>query len=38
LFSVIVEIGIDTSLDVLAAFGDGSARYMNQSGKTIIFE
>jgi len=38
LLGVIVEVGFDGGLDVLAAFGDGTARYINQSGKTIIWE
>jgi hypothetical protein len=35
---VIVEIGLDGGLDVLASFRDGTARYINQTGKIIIWE
>lgn len=35
---VIVEVGLDVGTDVLAAYKDGTARYMNQSGKIIILE
>jgi len=38
LLAVIVEVGLDDGLDVLAAFKDGTARYINQSGKMIIWE
>lgn len=38
LLGVIVEVGLDGGLDVLAAFQDGTARYINQSGKIIIWE
>lgn len=38
LLGVIAEVGFDRGLDVLAAFGDGTARYINQSGKMIIWE
>ena len=38
LLSVIVEVGLDNGLDVIAAYKDGSARYINQTGKMIIWE
>jgi hypothetical protein len=38
LLAVIVEVGLDGGLDVLASFEDGTARYINQSGKMIIWE
>lgn len=38
LLAVIVEVGLDGGLDVLASFQDGRARYINQSGKVLIWE
>ena len=38
LLAVIVEVGLDLGNDVLASFKDGTARYINQSGKIIIWE
>lgn len=38
LFGVIVELGLDNGLDVLASYSDGTARYINQTGKMIIWE
>jgi hypothetical protein len=38
LFGVIVEIGLDEGLDVLASFSNGTARYINHSGKVLIWE
>jgi hypothetical protein len=38
LFAVIVEVGMDEGLDVLASFKDGTARYLNHSGNMIIWE
>jgi hypothetical protein len=38
LLAVIVEVGLDGGLDVLASFEDGTARYINQTGKMIIWE
>ncbi len=38
LLAVIVEIGIDDGLDTLASFRDGTARYINQTGKVLIWE
>ena len=38
LFGVIVEVPMAHSLDVLAAYADGSARYINQSGKASFYE
>jgi hypothetical protein len=33
LLAVIVEVGLDSGLDALASFNDGTARYINQTGK-----
>lgn len=38
LLAVIVEVGLEDGLDVLACFKDGRARYINQSGALIIWE
>ena len=38
LLGVIIEVGLDEGLDVLASFSDGTARYINQTGKMIIWE
>ncbi|MEP6795703.1 MAG: hypothetical protein ABJB16_15345 [Saprospiraceae bacterium] len=38
LLGVIVEVGMDEGLDVLASFRDGTARYINHSEKMIIWE
>jgi hypothetical protein len=38
LLGVIIEVGLDDGLDVLASFNDGTARYINQTGKMIIWE
>jgi len=38
LLGVIVEVGLDRGLDVLASFSDGTARYINQMGGIIIWE
>ena len=38
LFAVIVEIGLDNGLDVLASFNNGTARYINQMNKLLIWE
>lgn len=38
LLGVIIEIGFDNGLDVLAAYKDGRARYINQAGKMIVWE
>lgn len=35
---VILEVGMDEGLDVLAAFGDGRARYLNHNGNITIWE
>ena len=37
-FGVIVEVGMEEGLDVLAAYADGTARYLNYSEKLIIWE
>ena len=38
LIAVIVEMGLDSGLDVLASFNNGTARYINQTGKMLIWE
>lgn len=38
LMGVIVEVGLEDGLDVLAAYEDGSARYINFSGKLIVWD
>lgn len=38
LFAVIIEVGLDEGLDTLASFKDGTARYINHSGKILIWE
>jgi len=38
LLAVIVEAGLDKGLDVLASFNNGTARYINQTGKMLIWE
>jgi hypothetical protein len=38
LIAVIVEVGLDSGLDVLASFNNGTARYINQTGKMLIWE
>lgn len=38
LLGVVVELGLEGGLDVLAAFKDGTARYFNYTGKVLIWE
>ncbi|NML64189.1 hypothetical protein HHL22_03125 [Hymenobacter sp. RP-2-7] len=38
LLAIIVEVGLEDGLDVLASFRDGTARYFNQAGKLLIWE
>lgn len=38
LLAVIVEVALPEGLDVLAAFADGSARYINHAEKLLIWE
>jgi hypothetical protein len=38
LLGVIVEVPLQNGLDVLAAFSEGGVRYLNQSGKVVVFE
>ena len=38
LLGVVVEVGLEKGTDVLASFSDGTARYINQSGKIIIWD
>ncbi len=38
LLAVIIEVGLDNGLDVLASFKDGTARYINQSAKILVWE
>jgi hypothetical protein len=35
---VVVEVALDEGLDIVAAYADHSARYINYSGKAIIWE
>jgi hypothetical protein len=37
LLGIIIEIGLDKGLDVLAVYKDGTARYISQSGKLTIW-
>ena len=38
LYGVVVEVGMEDGLDILAAYIDGTARYFNYSGAAIIWE
>ena len=38
LLGVIVEVGMEEGLDVLASYQDGTARYINYTGKMIIWD
>jgi len=38
IFGVIIEVGLDEGLDVLAAYEDGTARYINHSEKIIVWD
>ncbi len=38
LLGVIVEVGLNEGLDVLASFPNGTARYINYTGKLLIWE
>lgn len=38
LLGVVVEVGMDQGLDILAAYADRSARYFNFSGSAVIWE
>jgi hypothetical protein len=38
LLGVVVEVGLDEGLDLLAAYADGSARYFNFSGAAVVWE
>jgi len=38
LLGAIVEVPLDGGLDTVAAFTDGSVRYINQTGKMSVFE
>jgi len=38
LLAVIVEVGLDNGVDALASFNDGTARYINQTGKILIWD
>jgi hypothetical protein len=37
-FGVIVEIGLDRGVDIVAAYADHHARYINQGGAIIVWE
>lgn len=38
LLGVVIEVGLEDGLDTLAAYKDGTARYINHSGKMIIWD
>lgn len=38
LLGVIVEIGLDAGLDVLAAYADHRVRYLNHAGRVVVIE
>src|SRR5438309_1316877 len=38
LLAVIIEVGLQKGLDVLAAFSDGTARYINQAEKLLVWD
>jgi hypothetical protein len=38
LLAVVVEVGLDNGLDVLASYQDGTARYINHSERMVIWE
>lgn len=38
LLAVIVEVGQEKGIDVLASYRDGTARYINHSGKIIVWD
>jgi len=38
IFAVIIEVGLDEGLDVLVAYEDGTARYINHTEKMIVWE
>jgi len=38
LLAVIIEVGFDDGLDVLASYKDGTARYINHTGSMVIWE
>src|ERR1043165_4156723 len=38
LLGVIIEVGLDNGLDTLAAYQDGTARYINHAEKVIIWD
>jgi hypothetical protein len=38
LLGVIVEVGLDQGLDTLAAYTDGTARYINYTGSLVVWE
>ena len=38
ILGVVIEVGLEQGNDTLAAYSDGSVRYINQSGKLAVFE
>ena len=38
LYGVVVEVALDEGLDIVAAYADHSARYLNYSGAAIVWE
>jgi len=38
ILGVVIEVPLDGSMDTLAAYADGRVRYINQTGRTAVFE
>ena len=38
LLGVVIEVGMEDGLDVLAAYDDGTARYINYTGSMVVWE
>ena len=38
ILGVVLDVPLDEGVDTLAAYADGTARYINHSGRTIIWE
>ncbi len=38
MLGVVIEVPLDDSMDTLAAYADGRVRYINQTGRTAVFE
>jgi hypothetical protein len=37
-YGVVVEVALESGLDIVAAYADGAARYFNYSGAAVIWE